>query len=305
MELFRDQPQSSRSALVRAMWAVERHKSTWALMARVWTFIRDRSEAGGYSNIRQYLFCAMDLVRTVPPEAWLATYNMVLFRDDSGGDGKSSGVVLRQVAPPAPGAIAAPRELSDFDLLKGVVLRGLAVADPEGLLRAMLEGANHVMTVNTGNNTVNNTMTVNTVNNGRADEAFVSAMDHDPLGTFATLLDLPGRSSAFDAGVNVIDVADVTATADYDFLVGSAGAHTHVRFQWDTSTAHVAAASAGALDAASCFYEEDGGRNGAYDLDVPGQWLGMDGQVTQAALEAGESCPFFLCLCWWIANGLV
>lgn len=264
MELFRDLPQSERSPIIRAMWEQERHKSSWSLMARVWTFIRDHSE---YDNIRQYLFCAIDLIRTVPPEAWLDTYNMVLVKANNGS------VALRQQA--QPGFIRAPRDLSDFELLKGVVLRGLAVSDAEGLLLKMLHHSNHMMTVTTSDGSATAGST------GKADEAFVEAVNHDPLGAFAELLGFPADTSALDLGVNVIDVDDVTSFDDS--VVTSTGAYTHLRFQYDTTTAHMAHAACGSLDMAS---QEV---NGAFDLGMPGQWQGIDGQVSEAQLAAGKS----------------
>ncbi|KAK7743799.1 hypothetical protein SLS53_003818 [Cytospora paraplurivora] len=262
MELFRNLPQSERSPIIRVMWEQERHKSSWSLMARVWTFIRDHSE---YDNIRQYLVCAIDLIRTVPPEAWLDTYKMALVRGNNGR------VTLRQKA--QPGFIRAPRDLSDFELLKGVVLRGLAVQDAEGLLLKMLHHSNHMMTVTTADAdaTIHDT--------AKADETFVNAMNYDPLSTFAELLGLPANTNALDFGVNVIDVEDVTNFDDS--MVTSTGNHTHLRYQFDTTTAHMAHPQSSSLDMAS---QES---NNAFDLAMPGQWQSIDGQMSQTEFAAG------------------
>ncbi|KUI72760.1 Mat- sexual cell fertilization-promoting factor [Cytospora mali] len=260
MMLFHNLPQSERSPIIRVMWEKERHKSSWALMARVWTFIRDNSE---YDNIWQYLCCAIDLIRTVPPEAWLATYNMLLVEANDGS------MTLRQYAEPA--CIRAPRDLSDFELLKGVVMRGLAVEDPEGLLRKMLQHANHLMTITTM------AAEVSTDDTAKADDAFVNSMTYDPIATFAELLGLPANANAFDFGVNVIDVEDVTNFDDS--LVNSIGNHTHLRYQFANSTAHIARPDSGSLDLGS---QE---ANTTFDLGVPEQWQNIDGQISQSEYQ--------------------
>ncbi|ROW10455.1 hypothetical protein VMCG_01699 [Cytospora schulzeri] len=260
MMLFHDRPQSERSAIIRTMWEQERHKSSWSLMARVWTFIRDHTE---YDNILQYLCCAIDLIRTVPPEAWLSTYKMKLVNQ------KDGNVLLRQYAQPA--FIGAPRNLSDFELLKGVVMRGLAVDDPEGLLRKMLQHSNHMMTITTFDDNVS------TDDPAKADDVFVNSMNHDPLATFAELLGLPANNDAFNFGINVIDVEDVTNFDDS--LITSTGDQTHLRYQFDTSTAHLARPEAGSLDLSF----QDGSI--ALDLGMPDQWQDYSGQISQSSYQ--------------------
>lgn len=260
MMLFHDRPQSERSAMIRVMWEKERHKSSWSLMARVWTFIRDHSE---YDNIWQYLCGAIDLIRTVSPDVWLKTYNMVLVKDNDGN------VTLRQYAEPV--CINAPRDLSDFELLKGVVMRGLAVEDPEGLLRKMLQHSNHLMTITTLD------ANASTDDTAKADDDFVNSMNHNPLATFAELLGLPDNTDAFDFGVNVIDVDDVTHFDES--LVTTTGDHTHLRYQFDTSTAHLAQPESGSLQMSPF----DG--NIALDLDMPHQWQNYSGQITQGDFQ--------------------
>ena len=234
-------------------------------MARVWTFIRDHSE---YNNIWQYLCCAIDLIRTVPPDAWLSTYKMTLVK------GKDKKVSLRQYK--QPGYIRAPRDLSDFELLKGVVLRGLAVEDSAGLLQKMLQHSNHMMTVTSmdGETFADDP--------AKADETFVNSMNQNPIMTFAELLGLPANNNAFDYGVNVIDTEDVTNFDDS--LVTSTGSHTHMRYQFDTSTAHLARPEADPLDLTS--YEA----NTTFDLGMPGQWQNYSGQASQSQHESCKFC---------------
>lgn len=259
MMLFHNLPQAERSPIIRAMWDQERHKPSWSLMARVWTFIRDNSE---YKNIFQYLCCAIDLIRTVPPEAWLATYKMVLVE-------ANGSQTLRQYA--NPGFIRAPRDLSDFELLKGVVMRGLAVNDPEGLLRKMLQNSNHLMTATK----------MGVDDPAKADEAFFNAMNYDSINTVADLLGLPAADNSLDFGINVIDVADVTNFDDS--LVTSTGGHTHLRFHFDTSTTHLARPQSGSLDLVS---QET---NNIFDMQIPHQWEQYGGQMSQ---DEYESCMF-------------
>lgn len=272
MMLFRNRPQSERSAIIRVMWEAERHKTSWALMARVWTFIRDQTE---YNNIVAFLACAIDLIRTVPPDVWLATYKMVLVKDREGK------VTLRQYGQPE--HIRAPRDLSDFELLKGVVLRGLSVDDAEGLLRKMLQRSNHMMTVTTMDAEVITDVTDVTDDPDKADESFVNSVNQDPVMTFVELLGLPVTDNVFNFGVNVIDTNDVTNFNDT--LVTTTGAHTHMRYQFDTSTVHLTRPEADSLDMNT---QET---NIAFDLGLPEQWQNHDGQISQGDYSACRCHP--------------
>jgi hypothetical protein len=188
-------------------------------------------------------------------------------------EGDDGNVTLRQYAEPT--RIGVPRDLSDFELLKGVVMRGLAVEEPERLLRKMLQHSNHMMTITTldGN--------VSTDDPAKADDIFVNSMNHDPLATFAELLGLSANNDAFNFGVNVIDVEDVTNFDDT--LVNSTGSHTHLRYQYDTSTAHLARPQAGSLNLDS----QHG--NISFDLGMPQQWQNYSGQISQSDYQ---TCMF-------------
>lgn len=272
--VFTTYTQADRSRFIRTMWASELHKTSYGLMARVWTFIRDNTN---YRCLPQFLAGAGIICGIVPPDTFLQLYNMMLVRMPVTGR-----IELLQAAPPAPGRIPAPRDLSDFDLLHELLLKGLPVERPAQLLQQMAEHSLHVMTVNRKQDFPVHDETLGEA--GRAITGFTQQMDFNPISTFADLLQMESTNSFFDFGVNVIDVEDIS-NFDSSAVVAT-GPQTHYRFQWDSTTAHHAQPESSAIDNITPEHIPK-----IFDLDQPNQWDNLCGQMTQREYEAGKSHP--------------
>lgn len=223
--IFPNWTQADRSRFIRAMWEQEQHKTTYGLMARVWTFIRDNSN---YRNLAQFLASAGIITCITGPDVWLELYHMELVRIPSGE------VDLLQLIAPAPGAIPSPRDLTDFDLLHELILKGLPLERPAQLLQQMAEHSLHIMTVNKKQDNLFHNEDLG--KNGRAVVGFAQQMDYNPVATFADILSMDPADSFFNLGVNVIDVENI---ADFDRSQAvSTGLQTQYRFDWDTNTAY-------------------------------------------------------------------
>nr|BAE93756.1 mating type gene [Diaporthe sp. 930811-17] len=255
--IFASIPQAQRSAYIRAMWEKEHHKTAWSLIAKVWTHIRDFS--GGFTNLVQYAAAAMRETRVVTPDRWLNTYHMVLVRDQDGI------VTLRQHHVPS---IPAARQLTDVELLFGVLRRGLPVNNPVQLLDSLVKSQNHYMAVSTFPGGV--------AVPGRANQNFVGTTDYDPITTFTYLSQLAPADSFLAAGVNIID-AERPDVFDADLLTNpGTGTITEDGFEFDDSTAHLALLGNGALDMSSMM---DAPQN--FEIGIPPQWDDFSGQITQ------------------------
>lgn len=272
--IFPNWTQADRSRFIRTMWDQEQHKTTYGLMARVWTFIRDNSN---YRNLTQFLAGAGIITCITGPDVWLDMYHMQLVRLPSGE------VDLLQLVAPAPGTISPPRDLTDFDLLHELILKGLPLDRPAQLLQQMAEHSLHIMTVNKKQDfpSLNDDLG----KNGRAVLGFTQQMEYNPVATFADILSMDPNDGFFNLGVNVIDVEDI---ANFDRTQAvTTGPHTQYRFQWDTTTAHQAQLQDGAIDTVAA---EDAGK--VWDLDQPNAWDDLTGQITHREYEAGKSFRF-------------
>lgn len=197
----------------------------------------------------------------------------------------SGEVDLLQLVAPAPGTISPPRDLTDFDLLHDLILKGLPLERPAQLLQQMAEHSLHIMTVNKKQDF--SAYNDNLGKNGRAVLGFSQQMDYNPVATFADILSMDPTDGFFNFGVNVIDVENI---ADFDRTQAvTTGPQTQYRFQWDTTTAHHAQIQDGAIDTVAA---EDAGK--VWDLDQPNAWDDMTGQITQREYEAGKFCPHIL-----------
>lgn len=273
--LYPNYTQAERSRFIRTMWEKEEHKTTFSLMARVWTFIRDNST---YRCLPQFLAGAGLICEIVAPNIWLHLYHMMLVR-------LPSGVIdLMQTATPAPGRIPTPRNLSDYDLLHQLILKGLPLERPAQLLAQLGEHSLHVMTVDKQQDFSSNDETLGAA--GRAVTGFTQQMDYNPISTFADLLDLDSSNGIFNCGVNIIDVPNITNFDDSTVL--ATGPQTHYRFEWDTTTIHHAQPQSGAVPNIP---NDD---PMMFDFDQPNMWDGFSGQVTQREYQAGELLPSFL-----------
>lgn len=268
--IFPNWTQADRSRFIRAMWDQEQHKTTYGLMARVWTFIRDNSN---YRALPQFLAGAGIITCITGPDVWLELYHMQLVRLPSGK------VDLLQLVAPAPGTIPPPRDLTDFDLLHELILKGLPLEQPAQLLQQMAEHSLHIMTVNKKQDFSFHNKGLG--KNGRAVIGFTQQMDYNPVTTLADNLSMDPANNFFNLGIDIIDVEDV---ADFNrSQVVTTGPQTQYHFQWDTNTAHHAQIQDGAINTVAV---EDAGK--VWDLDQPNTWDNITGQITQREFEAGE-----------------
>lgn len=267
--VFPNWTQADRSRFIRSMWEKEEHKTTYGLMARVWTFIRDNSN---YKNLPQFLAGAGLITRITGPDVWLDLYNMQLVRTPSGE------VELMQLVAPAPGAIPPPHNLTDFDLLHDLIHKGLPLERPAQLLQQMSQHSLHIMTVNKKQDF--SVLTEDLGESGRAVVGFTQQMNYNPVATFADILSMDPSDSFFDFGVNVIDVEDITSFDRY--LVVATDSQTQYRLPWDTTTAHHAQLHDGSIDTAAV---EDAAK--VWDMNQMNDWNNITGQITQHEYEAG------------------
>nr|AVP71781.1 MAT1-1-1 [Juglanconis oblonga]AVP71785.1 MAT1-1-1 [Juglanconis oblonga] len=268
--LYPNFTQAQRSRFVKSMWEVELSKTSYGLMGRVWTFIRDNTD---YRGLTEYLAGAGIICGVVSPDNFNKAYNLSFILQNDGS------VDLVQTSPVLPGSIPPARNLSDFELLKELLLRGLPVERPMQLGKQMAEHYMHVMTVN---KKVDFPVIEEVLaQSGRAVVGFTAQMDYNPIATCAELLKLQPTDAMFDFGVNVIDTEDIT-TFDPSMVL-SIGPQTHRRYQWDTTTAHYAQPNCGAVNVTAV---EDNVK--IYNLANPHMWDNISGQVTQRDFVAAQ-----------------
>nr|AAK83346.1 mating type protein MAT1-1-1 [Cryphonectria parasitica] len=268
LDLYPQFTQAHRSRLIRQMWNLEQHKTSYSVMARVWTFIRDNSN---YGDIRQYLNLAGTICGVVMPETWSGVYNCTIARQPNGN------TILIQVA--LPGPIPPANEIDDSGLLQQLISDGLPLENASQLVTKMNEHQLHIMTVNMRQDFFAQDDTLGEA--GRAAVGLTEQMNFNPVATFASVMGLNQNHSIFANGVNVVNVEDIT-NFDHSLIV-SRGPQTHHRFKWDTITAHQAQPQDGAVDFVDI---EESVRT--YDYDQPNIWTNLVGQMTQAQFEAGE-----------------
>ncbi|KAJ4386216.1 hypothetical protein N0V93_009109 [Gnomoniopsis smithogilvyi] len=261
--LFPNFTQALRSRWVRIMWQKEVNKTSYSLIGRAWTFVRDNSN---YRDLPHFVTGATAVCQVTAPQDFLQTYNLDLIALADGS------VELLQTAPVLPGSIPPARDLSDFQLLNELLKNGLPVDQPLQLGRQMAEHFMHVMTVNTKPDTLTE---VDSTVSGRAVIDFTQQMDYNPIATCAELLQLDPSDAVFDMGVNVIDCDDITTFDPSNIL--AIGPQTHHRYQWDTTTAHYAQPSCGSIDIT---HVEDHAK--LYDIrHYPDMLDNISGQITQ------------------------
>nr|ANW09610.1 MATalpha1 [Stenocarpella maydis] len=261
--LFETYSQRQRSEFIREMWAKEPHKTTWALIAKVWTFIRDNS--GGYDNILQYTAGAIEETRLTPPDRWFRAYNFWLVRDNMGT------ITARQRS--APTSLPAPRELTDVELMFRVLKRGLPVKDPVQLLDQLARSQKHYIAFCRHDPTAPN---------GKLETNFFNAMD-DPLTAVPFIMGLSPTDSTFAGGITHMDNFD-GFHFDED-LVAMPNQHTVNGYGFDNITAHLSVPNNGALDPNPVLENPQ-----SLEMGAPPQWDDIGGQISQQGhLSATES----------------
>ncbi|KAJ4417608.1 hypothetical protein N0V82_006081 [Gnomoniopsis sp. IMI 355080] len=149
---------------------------------------------------------------------------------------------------------------------------GLPVEKPPQLGKQMAEHFMHIMTVNTKSDNITDE---GAIDSGRAVIDFSQQLDYNPMGTCAELLQLDPADDVFDMSVNAHDCDDI-ATFDPSNIL-AVGPQTDHRFQWDTTTAHYAQPSCGAIDIT---HVEDHPK--IYDIcHYPDMLDNISGQITQ------------------------
>jgi hypothetical protein len=259
--VFSDYTQVERSEFIREMWEKSFHQSTWVLIAKVWTFIRDYS--GGFNNTLQYAVAAIEETGLTQPDLYLDAYHMTLVKDNIGN------VFLRQRQPPT--ALPEPRQLTDVELLFRVLKRGLPVNNPVDLLDKLVKSQSHYMTVSDRNVPV-----------GEADITFYNAFNESPFDAFSLLTGFDLIHKSFERGVSVTDSSVLGSLRIDDTLFSVTGDHIFGGFEFDTSTAHLGIRTNGALDTNTMTDVSE-----VLDMGVPPQWDVVSGQVTQHDHQLG------------------
>lgn len=238
-------------------------KNAGRFNSRAWTFVQNLPD---YRVLPHFVTGATAICQVIAPENFLQTYNLDLIALADGS------VELLQTAPVVPGSIPPARDLSDFQLLNELLSNGLPVEQPLQLGKQMAEHFMHVMTVNAKADRI---VVEDPAESGRAVIDFTQQMDYNPIGACAELLQMDHTDAVFDMGVNVIDCDDLTTFDDSNIL--AIGPQTHHRYQWDTTTAHYAQPSCGAIDIT---HVEDHPK--LYDIcHYPDMLNNIGGQITQ------------------------
>nr|WRY74168.1 mating type protein MAT1-1-1 [Diaporthe caulivora] len=256
-QMFNSYTQRQRSDFIREMWAKEPHKSTWTLIAKVWTHIRDNS--GGYNDIVQ--FCAGAIMETglTPPDRWFLVHNFQLVRDNMGT------ITARQQR--APTSLLEPRQFTDVELLFHVLKRGLPVKDPVQLLDSLVRSQKHYMA-----------FCDPTAPTGKLETTLFNAMD-DPLTTAPYLFGVQSTDSLIQSGFFHLDSFEGFHIDD-----GQANENTIGGFQFDNGTAHVAVPNNSALDTNIM-----PGLPQSLDMEVPDNWNNFSGQISQQAHQTATN----------------
>nr|AVP71794.1 MAT1-1-1 [Ophiognomonia clavigignenti-juglandacearum] len=253
--LFPACTQSQRSTFVRIMWEKEQHKTSYSLIGKVWTHIRNNTH---YRDLPTFITGAQRICGVVPTDEFFSTHNLSFFQHPD------NTIELLQTMPVGPDTIPLARDLSDFQLLNEMLESGLPVDSPTQLGKSMGEHSLHIMTMNQKSPVFANFIQA----------SFTPQVDADPVTACAQLLHLDSNNSLFDAGVNVVECEDITR---YDTSNVLADGTLHRRFEWDTTTAHVAAPECISFDLA---HFEDNPK--VYDIcHQPNMLSTVTGQTTQ------------------------
>ncbi|KAG8168077.1 hypothetical protein KVR01_003766 [Diaporthe batatas] len=253
--VFHEYPQADRSPFIREMWEKEPHKPIWTLIAKVWTHIRDYS--GGFDSTIQFAVAAIEETGLTQPDLWLSTYNMALVRDNTGS------VTLQQNR--APTAIPEPRQLTDVELLFGVIKRGLPVKNPVDLLDKLVKSQRHYMTVTDRN-----------VPFGEVDLNFNDAINNVPVQVGSWFSQVDMTHNFFERGVGIVETSVLGSLRIDDSLLSMTGDHTVGGFEFDTTTDHLLDPLIDTLDTNAVANTSQ-----VLDMGLPAHWDAFNEQVTE------------------------
>lgn len=94
--LFPACTQSQRSTFVRIMWEKEQHKTSYSLIGKVWTHIRNNTQ---YRDLTTFITGAQRICGVVPTDEFFCTYNLSFFQHPD------SSIELLQTMPVGPDSI--------------------------------------------------------------------------------------------------------------------------------------------------------------------------------------------------------
>lgn len=251
------------------MWEKEQHKTSYRLIGKSWTFVRDNTT---FRDLSAFVALAQKICDVVPPEKFFQTYNLDFIQHLNGTIELIQTTPARHGVPPA-------RNLSDFELLDEMLENGLPVDDPRLLGKMMGDSARkvHVMDVQK-----HSFIQESPGESGRAAAGFTLQMNFDPISACAELLQLDSNHNIFDNGVNVLDVESIEHTAEFDPL--ATGPQTYRRYQWVQSSAHIAQPQNGAIDLTNM--EEN---IKMYDFHHPNMFDAVSHQSTESNLMTTTS----------------
>jgi Mating-type protein MAT alpha 1 HMG-box len=197
--IFSEIQQKQRSGYLTRLWQADQSKDKWALVARVYSFIRDEL---GKSNapLAPFLAIACPAMNIVAAEAYLETLGWTLVGDDS-GELKMS----RSLIPTSP----QDEEMcaTDFKLLSTCLARGYTVNNAQALLDKIAFTANSMMVVAQPRVSEKHQDT-------KAD--FLDTIKQDPFIAAAKLLGIPTNDSAIQLGVDVVMVDNIVEVDIFD-----------------------------------------------------------------------------------------
>lgn len=189
--IFPETQQKLRSGYLTTLWRADQSKDKWALIARVYSLIRDEV---GKSNapLAPFLAVACPAMNIIPAETYLDTLGWSLV-----GDKNSELKLLRSPSS------TAPRDeqpcVTASKLLSTCITRGYAVKNSQALLDKMALNANSAMT----------SAKPSVPENSRDKKAdFLDIIKRDPFIAAAKLLNIPTNDSTLQLGVNVVMVDD-------------------------------------------------------------------------------------------------
>ncbi|KAH8171592.1 mating-type protein MAT alpha 1 HMG-box domain-containing protein [Sarocladium implicatum] len=142
VKIFPGVPQKARSGCLTKLWAAERFRNRWALLAKVYSFVRD--EMVGKTKLAYFLHLSCPLMGILAPNEYLGTLGWAMSRDE---DGNPDVVLLDQHAVHRfmngnPSTVPS----TEIELLSGLVQVGYLPQDGFDLLNRMAGISNGMMT---------------------------------------------------------------------------------------------------------------------------------------------------------------
>lgn len=190
VKIFPGVPQKARSGCLTKLWAAERFRNRWALLAKVYSFVRD--EMVGKTKLAYFLHLSCPLMGILPPHEYLGTLGWAMSRDE---DGNPDVVLLNQNAVHRfLNEGSSPVPTTEIELLSALVHLGYLPQDGFDLLNRMSGVSNGMMTT-----------TPDTRNTAKSD--FINTIRSDPAQAAQDLL-RPSSMDCFAVKLHQVDDLD-------------------------------------------------------------------------------------------------